>query len=234
MKTNLISFAVLVLGIFLLSISGCIKDMFKPTEKKWQIYGHYYMGDLADYVCFKPGTFWIYKNPATNEYDTVRCGFGEKYMDTFVSADYKVKVVKETFLTGFDFSRDGSEGDFSDFRYIHWTKPPVPFPYKVYFGKSKQGQWEGTIVSLFYPFDKSKNPVNYDPYLQNTILLNKDTSINLFGRIFDTVQIFENTSDATWYGMTSIYYWAKHYGIIYRKDIQSGEEWYLESEHILQ
>ena len=223
----------------LLIIAGTLLCLFHSCKRekqpiKWAVYGPYYMGDLANYVCFKPGTYWIYKNPATNERDTVRCVLGEKYMDTVVSPNYGIKVVKETFWTGFTFSKDGYDGDFTDFRFIEWRKPAEPFEYKVDFSKTKTGKGGGTLSTLFYPFDKSKNPTNIEPGFQFTTLLSKDTAVNIYGRFFDTVQVFKYNSDVIWYDFPSLYYWAKGYGIVYRKDINSGEEWFLESEYIIQ
>jgi hypothetical protein len=215
----------------LLLLNACKPE---PSEQKWNTYGPYYMGDLANYVCFKPGTIWIYKNPATGERDTVRCAYGKRYMDTVVSTGYHVKVVKETFYTAFSFSRDGFDGDISDFRYTYWQKPE-PFDYKINFGKAKQGSGGGDIVAMFYPFDKTRNPKDVEPgYSFIAILMSKDTSVNIYGRYFDTVQIFKNTSDITWNSFPAIYYWAKGFGIVYRRDMNTGEEWFLESEYIIQ
>jgi hypothetical protein len=59
----------------LLIIAGTLLCLFhscKPEEKPHpNIYkGPYHLGEVKDYLYFKPGSYWIYKNNVTNQIDT--------------------------------------------------------------------------------------------------------------------------------------------------------------------
>jgi hypothetical protein len=219
-------------GMALLTFSAC-EPQNKPKE--WKTFGPFYLDSLADYVCFEVGTTWVYKNPLSGNRDTVRVMNAYRDTATIIDKDYYQKIIRETFYTGFTFSLGGGfSGSFRDFNYIWAGRGDLAYKHKIDFGKSKQGGPAGTIVALFYPFDKKYNPTEIYPGFEFTILESKDTTVTVYGRTFNRVQVFKDTRDYTWGNWPAIYYWAAGYGIVYRKNLQTGEEWYLESEDILQ
>ncbi len=204
----------------------------KPDKKEWKTYGPFYLGELADYVCFKTGTVWIYKNPANNLRDTVKVAYSYQRMDTIIDFKYSTTMFRETFYTGFSFSSTGYYGRYNDFRFIYQGRGEIGYRHRLTFVKVGEF-FASNIDALFYPFDKSRNDPVY-PGLEALLLINKDTSVLMNGRNFPIVQVFKNIRDHIWGGSQTLYFWAPNFGIIYRKNLQTNEEWYLESETIIQ
>ena len=141
-------------------------------------------------------------------------------------------MFRETFYTGFSFSTTGSNGCFRDFQFIYEGRGEIGYLHRLSF--EKVGKNFGTgIDALLYPFDKTRNDPVYPGY-QALLLINKDTSVLVNGRNFPKVQVFKNTHDYIWERSPTLYFWAPNFGIIYRKNLQTNEEWYLESETIIQ
>lgn len=71
------------IGLCLLSIALLLLNACKPENKPHpNIYkGPYYLGEVKDYLYFKTGSYWVYKNNVTNQIDTWTMTF----IDTFKS-----------------------------------------------------------------------------------------------------------------------------------------------------
>jgi hypothetical protein len=94
----------------LLIIAGtllCLFNSCKPEEKPHpNIYkGPYYLGEVKDYLYFKPGSYWIYKNNVTNQIDTW----------TMLSIDTAVKQ------TDLDLPDAHYYCTYTDLRFYYWS-----------------------------------------------------------------------------------------------------------------
>jgi hypothetical protein len=69
--------------LYLLCTALLLLNACKPENKPHpNIYkGPYYLGEVKDYLYFKTGSYWVYKNNVTNQIDTWTMTF----IDTFIS-----------------------------------------------------------------------------------------------------------------------------------------------------
>ena len=58
----------LILGLMLLGIAGASSCKPEPPVQKYL--GTYPLGDIKDYLFFKPGSMWVYECDSTGELDT--------------------------------------------------------------------------------------------------------------------------------------------------------------------
>jgi hypothetical protein len=80
-----------VLGLAIiagLSLGSCTPEE-KPHPKIYT--GPFYLGEALDYLYFKPGSYWVYKNTVTNQIDTITqisIDTATKYVDTDVPSGH--------------------------------------------------------------------------------------------------------------------------------------------------
>lgn len=63
--------------ISILALSGCCKDKRndipgKQCDPRPNEISHFWLGEAKDYMYFKPGTWWVYKNTNTGMIDTIQ------------------------------------------------------------------------------------------------------------------------------------------------------------------
>ncbi len=200
----------LIVGaLLLLQASSC-----RPEPEPQKYLGTYPLGDIKDYLYFKPGSMWVYECDSTGELDT----------QIMVSCD--TPWLKESYIQYQELDRvvqSKNEGsNYNDTR----IKAGIPYSdvFNYYFYLTRW-RWNpktngtGTDCIFFYPFDTNSNggygssPTYYKGLLTNYTVL---------GNTYDTVRVFQVQAGGTfpkckiasWNIGTLKYYWAKNVGII--------------------
>lgn len=201
-----------VLGLFVLAIAGASSCKPEPDTQKYL--GTYPLGDIKDYLYFKPGSYWVYECDSTGELDT----------QLMVSID--TPWIKETFIQYQELDRviqSKNEGSkYSDTRIKAGISYSTTFKYYWYTSRwssnPKTGN-SGTDCIFFKPFDTNtlggfgSSPTNYKGLL---------TNYSVLGKTYDTVRVFQVQYGAAFaepkIGTTQTgqctYYWAKKVGLI--------------------
>ena len=206
-------------------MEGCQKR--EPT-----IFGPINMGEFAEYVYFKEGTWWIYENSATQIFDTVKVLESRRWMDTTNGIHTNQVIIKERYNI-YTYSTTLDE--------LYWYHEPGTSPDAVganssryhLFCEKNGGITSGTSIRLFHPF-------NLDPGDGYTKCINEDTTITINSTVYSNVKIFYVEQDGTAYvdgfGNANVYYfWSKNVGIIMRKITAVGTtEWRLIKKNIIQ
>ncbi len=203
--------------LLIVLLSTCRKKADPPAENL----GFFSLGEAKDYLLFKPGTWWVYKNSYTNELDTMiltSCA-----MDT-VHAESKIRFFDyEAMGFGILSKRDNAyysspgssmNADASTFsatwswecqriggyHLMHTTTPST------------------TGSGFFYPFDKSKRgngvyETTFDDRKDSLIVGGKTYyDIVSFSVYFDGAYPYPNIYIYDF--SNSMYYWAKGFGLI--------------------
>lgn len=205
-----------ILILFLKTMNlGCKDKVQKPQEDL----GFASLGEAKDYLFFKPGSWWIYKNSYTNELDTMiltNC-----FLDTLHAENSSKKLEYEVISYTVQSLRDNAEYvtncyemniDLPRFR-IAWA-----IECERIRGKSLNYHIQSDLSNQFYyPFDDNGRGGATTTYFKERI-----DSLLVNGEVYRDIVSFTVEHDGTYPypnkyildGGNSIYYWAKNYGII--------------------
>jgi hypothetical protein len=199
------TFAIILIAI--LQASSC-----KPDPKPQKYLGTYPLGDIKDYLYFKPGSMWVYKCDSTGELDTqvmVSC-------DTFWEVHSYIKIQRMHFLlkslnegSRYDNYFDGFVAYNSSYQYF-W--PILRF-------KTNPKYSGSSYDCIFYkPFDTvhiggGSSPTYYKGLIPKMTVLGKD---------YDSVRVFQVKTGGsfpyckikTWNVARLTFYWSKNIGLI--------------------
>ena len=189
----------------LLVIGACKPD--KTDQQKYL--GTYPLGDIKDYLYFKPGSMWVYECDSTGELDTqvmVSCDtpwFRKTYI-AVQKINYIIKSINrnETYMM---------KQPFNDIPYNE--------KYKYFLQIERTISVSGALDAIFYkPFDSTIHGFGSSPTYYKGLL----TNYTVLGKTYDTVRVFQVQTGGTfpyckiksWNVGRLTYYWAKNVGLV--------------------
>lgn len=207
---------ILVLG--LVGASSCKRE--KPKDP---LTLHYTLGEVADYMVFQPGTYWIYQNDVTGDIDSqwvTGTGVGE-YSQKGTEEYSKHITLKQEYFEIYIASNfvDGL-GEKPRYKVYSWGNKvnAFPGPYRAYqVERDKTAPTTGGS-SVVYHHSYKSCPKRNCYYYYDTLLVN----YKLNNSVYDTVRVFRVNQDFAFPESKipsqgsgkSDYYIAKHVGII--------------------
>ena len=220
--------------ILTIIIQSCKDDKIEKVEL-----GFFPLGEAKDYIYFKKGTWWVYKNDRTGLFDTIEVYFN--LLDTleqtsqrwhFTNELFSVKSKSLTYGHRYNFYQRSMGAEVNE---VVWACMPT---------LERNNPYEGELNPFYFPFSFiTKIPGTQNDFLCTTV---KDTmSIN--GKIYSDVAIFYLARDviepSPLTGNAAKYYWAKNHGLV-RKDLFDSKfrgdtsalyhSWKIIDSHIIQ
>ena len=167
------------------NVPGCQKEKPLPDE-----HHEYWLGEAKDYMYFKHGTWWVYKNMQNGKTDSVYVTLSKLDTTTirgtetysshriYTSETCRIVTKSQRYNEFYDWHRNSPNPDATNVSSggTVWQR-----------SKSPGGSWE---VGFHTPFTLGLRT--------DAILLNKDTSLNLSGKIYSNVKIFRIKRDDTY------------------------------------
>ena len=209
-----------IIGFYLLlSISSCAPE--KPEEQVYM--GTYPLGDIKDYLYFKPGSMWVYECDSTGELDTqimVSCDTPwiiESYIK-YQMLNRVIKSINEGSVYT-DSRPTNVYGYISNYQYF-WSI--------TRWRDDKKGVNTGADCIFFKPYD-TNSPSGFgssESHFKGTLYNYKVLKIT-----YDSVKVFKVDIGGTFprpkiktihYGVIE-YYYAKNIGIVQIK-VSTGKE----------
>lgn len=222
MKTRFSLFILLIIVI-----NSCKND--EPVQENL---GFFPLGEIKDYLYFKPGTWWVYKNSKTGEQDSI--SVVSSYLDTSYQESKKRKYSYEYFYSKLYSHLTGNIITYylsvpitpllTDWKYKYWVDKEVKF----------NGGTTKICFSFFYPFDSSF----VGPMPENTKFIQLLDSTTIDGKAYKNNVEFKTDDDHTFskdlfYSPTRIIY-SKHFGLIFYQNTDNNETWKLVNSNIIQ
>ena len=216
------------------------KDPTKPGYQRKAPKPEYYtfrMTEVKDYVWFKPGSYWIYKNTKNNLLDTVTCtGFYYDSVTIKGTYDYSKHIT-----LNYDRLEITTYSSHYKWYYRDWsgnTTPDAPNFKKNRFLMDRTCP-SGLLVPFFYPLDIGGFSGTGSSVTQ---LKSVEETLNIENEMYFKVAQFEIDSDDIWYSDTTSnlirypktrYYWAKNVGLVKRENVSENYSWELIEHHII-
>jgi hypothetical protein len=226
---------ILILLTLIVAFNSCCKKQKCKCKEEWgeevedctpKHYGPYYLGEVKDYLYFKPGSWWVYENSLSGETDsiyTILCdtafnevtGRDERWLTlSYTSIGFRLRSDK--YNINYYYEEQPREPDVTDFSYSH----------SLYRLADSQIRSDLPYNCFTYPF-----VVNSSHVFQEII-----PSLVVKGKTYTGVAVFQTSPDESIslptlsfiYETAGIakYYWVKGYGlvqieqILYRPDTQ--------------
>jgi hypothetical protein len=204
MKPHSIFLTAICLPLLLL-VGACKPE--KPDQQKYL--GTYPLGDIKDYLYFKPGSMWVYECDSTGELDTqvmVSCDT-PWFRKTYIAVQkihYIIKSINrnETYMM---------KQPFNDIPYNE--------KYKYFLQIERTISVSGALDAIFYkPFDSTIHGFGSSATYYKGLL----TNYTVLGTTYDTVRVFQVQTGGTfpyckiksWNVGRLTYYWAKNVGLV--------------------
>jgi hypothetical protein len=214
MKPHSIFLTAICLPLLLL-IGAC-----KPDKPKDPITITYKLGEVKDYMVFKPGTYWVYQNDITGEIDSqwvTSCQVGEYTQKGTEEYSSHITLKQEFFEMYIATNFIDGYGDNPRWKLYSWGASVNGYPaitpgYLV--EKNKKAISTGSTSDIFVkPYYTASNHTVYQ--------INLLTNYELNGSTYDTVRVFHVGADRCGFQSKiptadgkSDYYFAKNYGLI--------------------
>ncbi len=214
MKPHSILLTAISLPLLLL-IGAC-----KPDKPKDPITITYKLGEVKDYMVFKPGTYWVYQNDITGEIDSQwvtssqvgeysQKGTEEYSRHITLKQEFFEMYIATNFIDGY--------GDNPRWKVSSWGQKVNAYPspdYAYVARKTKTANKTGGTAEVYRkPYYTTSNY----PVYQISLL----TNYELNGSTYDTVRVFHVGADRCGFQSKiptadgkSDYYFAKNYGLI--------------------
>ena len=199
----------LVLGLLsgLLWLDGCKPE--KPKEQKYL--GNYPLGEVKDYLYFKPGSYWVYECDSTNELDSqVMLSCDTPWIRKSYIQYQMLFFSRRSINHGINYSTD----NYFD---VPYSKN---FTYFDAYNINISGNGVSAYDCIFYyPFVSTKYGFGSSP----TYYKGHYDSMQVLGRWYKDVRVFqvqyaggfvEPKNIKTWGDGQITYYWAKNVGLI--------------------
>ena len=188
--------------------NSCKKKPHHPDEN----YGYYSLKEFRDYIYFKKGTWWLYKNNHTHQQDcvyviSVDTGFGRfkydanGYFQTTTFTTFKTRQYSTHKKCTLDIANHGVSAG-GEFGIVKNYFCSLPYPEN------------GESLAFLYPFDIGTYNILYD-------------SLTVKGKTYkDVVRFYNNrriesdeslrptSSNQSMWTYKPKYYWAKNFGLI--------------------
>ncbi len=210
MKLLKLTIIILLLNVLAATYS-CGHEPIEPI-KKTEL-GFLPLGEVKDYVFFKPGTWWVYKNTRTGEYDSILVTYS--LLDTIEQNSEWRHFTNEVF----DVESKSLTNGYNYSLYVRVLSAEGPdFKWLCLPTLERNNPYEGEIDPFYYPFDLIKNKNgDYEAYC----LTVKDT-MTINNKMYKDIAVFYIKRDVIeplpHEGNAAKFYWAKNYGLV-RKDL---------------
>jgi hypothetical protein len=193
----------------------------KPDKTKDPITITYKLGEVKDYMVFKPGTYWVYQNDITGEIDSqwvTSCQVGEYSQKGTEEYSRHITLKQEFFEMYIATNFIDGYGDNPRWKVSSWGQKVNAYPspdYAYVARKTKTANKTGGTAAVYgkpyYMSDKKE-------VFQISLL----TNYELNGSTYDTVRVFRVGADwcfpqskiPSLDGGNSDYYYAKNVGVI--------------------
>ena len=213
MKPLKLTLIILLLNV-LAALYSCGPEPIEPM-KKTEL-GFLPLGEVKDYVFFKPGTWWVYKNTRTGEYDSIIVTYS--LLDTIEQNSSRWHFTNEVFdveskslTNGYQYSMymRSLGAEVIDFK---WACHPII---------ERNNPYEGESRAFYYPFNLYEKFSGNEP---NCLTVKDTMTIN--SKVYKDVAVFFIKRDVIeplpLEGNAAKYYWARNYGLI-RKDMYDSQ-----------
>ncbi len=203
----------------LLCLSNC-KDV-KTTDPPQEDLGFFSLGEVKDYILFKPGSYWIYRNSYTNEIDTIVLQYCN--LDTTYQESKLRKFSAEVITYMYKSKRDGAVYN----SYVQVSNPEASNFFMVWSWRCTRIGGARTIYDnsngdgcqFYYPFDSTNSRGNG---VYSTTFSGRLGSLDVGGKIYTDVVAFSVLSDCSYpypnkYLLSagkSTYFWSKGNGLV--------------------
>jgi len=215
MAAKILKYIQLIALALLLLMPACNKE-----KQKVPIVLNNYLEDVADYFCFKVGTYWIYQNDMTGEVDSQWVTGLQRYQTTQKGTEeYSKHITLNSEVFQLNIASNFVDGYGGKSRWEVYGIGPSPNGYPtVTMGylveKRKIHPTFGTIQDVFVkPYYTSDKHSVY----QSALI----TNYELNGFVYDTVRVFKVRNDGVFQESkitvgpsNSDYYYAKKNGLI--------------------
>lgn len=199
---------VLVILLIGLALQSC-----KPEEDPpQQDLGFFPLGEVKDYLYFKPNSWWIYRNSLNGNLDTQVMDW--ILLDTFSQSSSLRKYT----LEDLQFSKYSVTTKWIYDNYKSGTVPDaINWNWSYHLRTNKHGNgFGGEIETFFYPFKRNDGKTNYSISFQDTL-----KTFTLLGNTYKDVAVFfvyhDDIEDYPLKGQSAKYYWAKGVGLVYHE-----------------
>ena len=216
-------------------LNGCKPD--DPASMAWTRYE--YLDEARDYIYFKTGTWWVYKNVQDGRLDT---------LEVFSSSIDTLKLTGNGNTMYFEKIewKDQSRMDSYNYQFHRNFPPPLVEGLETnetvwmwyFISKFKPGNYKGETNIFTYPF--TKEVVNNGSPHETKMLDDIDT-ITIQGDFYTDVKHFDISDDQGFIwddfnrsGGHVQYYFAPKVGIIKKEQMTKNTSWELIESHILQ
>ena len=170
--------SILLLSVSVLIFDSCCRSSECQCYEEWgehvddctpKSFGPYPLGGAKDYLYFKPGSYWVYKNSFTGELDSLYMAYCDTFVKTTKGMAYRWLEVT---YTSIEFKL---KSDIQGTAYRSYTQRVLPDVtsfdennfHSVQFCEMTKPQGGVTSGYIFqYPFPSKNNPNNYEHYDQ--------------------------------------------------------------------
>lgn len=227
-------------GLTAVLLSGCCKDQNPnkrgcQSEKPITETGPFPLGVSKDYLYFKPGSWWVYKNNLSNELDSIVTLICDTSSISF-KEDYPSTIYKTTFTTINIYQQSFT----FNYNILYRCDKISPSDYHFFLHKN----------TLFSTKSENSDPYVY-PFLPETYFIELLPTITIQGKTYSDVAVFQIWIDDSVklptlsFGFIASsptkYFWAKGVGLIkieqtlFRSDTQSSfiHKWELVSFNLI-
>jgi hypothetical protein len=229
-KKTIIILSVIIILIF----ESCCRSNECKCNDRWgykvsdctpRSFGPYPLGGAKDYLYFKQGSYWIYKNSYTGELDSLYMAYCDTFVQTTKGMDYRWLDVT---YTAIEFKLRSDIHSASYHSYTQRVLPDVTgFDPNNFFSvqfceMTFDGPKSGTSGYIFqYPFPLKVNPNKYEHY--NQIKWSDSTfyDVGVFYNdvySFDMIRMPKNVPGGCGPANFGKFYWGKGVGIIAMED----------------
>jgi hypothetical protein len=205
----------LTLIVFLLiAITALHSCKPEPPDPPPTDLGFFGLGEAKDYVYFKKGTWWVYQNTRTKEYDTIEVT--NNLLDTLEATSKKWHIREELFLitskslsTGYTYKLSERQGA------VEVINQPKGYTIPT---MVRDNPYEGELEPFYYPFNilPKKADAGY-----NTFCLTIKDTMMIDNKKYEDVAVFYIKSNGTeplpLKHKPEKYFWARNYGIVKRE-----------------
>jgi len=181
--------------------------------------------EVIDYCYFKEGTYWIYRDSVSGQYDTV--SVISSNFDTLTNTNDGVKEYYDIFLVTTYSSYDKYNENIR-LQARPWLITGAPI---VFYIKYKPGDSKGSTFYHFYPYEIGKM---YSIANDKITILNTQNSLFVGSNTFLNIVAFAHSKDPNYGYSATIIYQAKNIGIIKKVITAKNQVWELINYNIVQ
>lgn len=215
-----------VTPVLVLMLAGfCFASSCKPDKPEDPVTITYELGEVKDYMYFKPGSWWVYEHDLTHERDSqyvTQCVLGPTTKKGTEDWSKHITLVQETLFMRIrsNFKDGWGSTNYFDIYTNGQNVNAYPYPRRAYQytrNKISSNNSNSSTIVFYHPFDLCKNKQQCLYYLDTTL-----TSFQLNSFTFDTVRVFSVTyGDAVMqtpyvpvHKTSAKCYYAKGYGLV--------------------